>query len=392
MLNYNFPNISNLFSAANGAIIWYNLGFDAHKADPLAEFQFLDEITFTEITKLIMQASFACTAVNSLNASPTLRNHNNTALEDEELRSPPPIISVLEGGYHLEVLAESAYCHVKVLSGGYLEEWKDPLLNPFLKECFARVAVVPIVSELDYFPDHEEDNYVAQKQSPPSPTFSEIVLLDTKSHASFVAKTCLSQQRILKDSVETERKAFGDTLSEEQERMLSMEGFCFSQVVFNGPATESSKEISGCSVSKGSNIAQKKSILSSMKETNNNVEDPSQNHVKEVPVDWKYFGELTFSSPFATISYAPATKLLEVSPSSTVPKKEIEDNQSYELSPMNLLYCRSVEGRRSEPTAATNNTRNFVTKAIKQLHLLTTNDSSTEALHSTEVSLLISIS
>ena len=67
----------------------FSAGFDAHKNDPLAQFELLSE-DFYEITKRTLKA--------------TNRFTNGK------------VVSVLEGGYDLNALAESALNHVKALS------------------------------------------------------------------------------------------------------------------------------------------------------------------------------------------------------------------------------------------------------------------------------------
>ena len=67
----------------------FSAGFDAHKSDPLAQFQ-LSSKDFYEITKRTLKATNKFTSGK--------------------------IVSVLEGGYDLNALAESAFNHVKALS------------------------------------------------------------------------------------------------------------------------------------------------------------------------------------------------------------------------------------------------------------------------------------
>ena len=67
----------------------FSAGFDAHKDDPLAQFELKSE-DFYEITKRTLQATKRYTKGR--------------------------VISVLEGGYDLNALAESALNHVKALS------------------------------------------------------------------------------------------------------------------------------------------------------------------------------------------------------------------------------------------------------------------------------------
>ena len=67
----------------------FSAGFDAHKDDPLAQFE-LSSTDFYEITKRTLRATNKYTKGK--------------------------VLSVLEGGYDLNALAESAYNHVKALS------------------------------------------------------------------------------------------------------------------------------------------------------------------------------------------------------------------------------------------------------------------------------------
>ena len=69
--------------------IIFSAGFDAHKNDPLAQFE-LSSNDFYEITKRTLDATNKFTKGK--------------------------VISVLEGGYDLNALAESAFNHVKALS------------------------------------------------------------------------------------------------------------------------------------------------------------------------------------------------------------------------------------------------------------------------------------
>ena len=67
----------------------FSAGFDAHKNDPLAQFELTSE-DFYEITKRTLKATNKFTNGK--------------------------VLSVLEGGYDLNALAESAFNHVKALS------------------------------------------------------------------------------------------------------------------------------------------------------------------------------------------------------------------------------------------------------------------------------------
>ena len=67
----------------------FSAGFDAHKDDPLAQFE-LSSKDFYEITKRTLRAT--------------------------NIYTKGKVLSVLEGGYDLNALAESAYNHVKALS------------------------------------------------------------------------------------------------------------------------------------------------------------------------------------------------------------------------------------------------------------------------------------
>ena len=75
-------NISQTF-------LFFSAGFDAHKDDPLAQFE-LSSKDFNEITKRTLRATNKYTKGK--------------------------VLSVLEGGYDLNALAESAYNHVMALS------------------------------------------------------------------------------------------------------------------------------------------------------------------------------------------------------------------------------------------------------------------------------------
>ena len=67
----------------------FSMGFDANIADPLAQFELQSE-DFHEITKRTLEATNKFTKGK--------------------------VISVLEGGYDLKALAESAFNHVRALS------------------------------------------------------------------------------------------------------------------------------------------------------------------------------------------------------------------------------------------------------------------------------------
>ena len=64
-------------------------GFDAHRLDPLAQMT-LDESSFAEMTRLLMEAADACCSGR--------------------------IVSVLEGGYNLDALCASADAHLRALA------------------------------------------------------------------------------------------------------------------------------------------------------------------------------------------------------------------------------------------------------------------------------------
>lgn len=76
-------------------LVIFSAGFDAHDDDPLASVELLDA-DFRWATEIVMQA---CVRIN-----PAL---------------PVPVLSVLEGGYHLDALARSGLEHCKVLAAGY---------------------------------------------------------------------------------------------------------------------------------------------------------------------------------------------------------------------------------------------------------------------------------
>jgi acetoin utilization deacetylase AcuC-like enzyme len=75
-------------------LVIISAGFDAHSADQLGNC-YLDDEDFEWATDIIVTA---CASINS--------------------SDPPPILSVLEGGYDLEAIAASASAHVKALSRG----------------------------------------------------------------------------------------------------------------------------------------------------------------------------------------------------------------------------------------------------------------------------------
>jgi acetoin utilization deacetylase AcuC-like enzyme len=66
-------------------------GFDAHKADPLAQLR-LEAADFAWLTGRLMEVARGCCAGR--------------------------VVSVLEGGYDLDALAESAAAHVRALMEG----------------------------------------------------------------------------------------------------------------------------------------------------------------------------------------------------------------------------------------------------------------------------------
>ena len=68
--------------------ILLSAGFDAHKCDPLAQFQ-LESKDFYEITK--------------------------RTLKQSKLHSSGKVVSILEGGYDLNALKESTLMHVNAL-------------------------------------------------------------------------------------------------------------------------------------------------------------------------------------------------------------------------------------------------------------------------------------
>jgi acetoin utilization deacetylase AcuC-like enzyme len=70
-------------------MVLISAGFDAHRLDPLAQMELTEE-SYAEMTRSLMEAADRCCAGR--------------------------IVSVLEGGYHLEALAASAGAHVRALS------------------------------------------------------------------------------------------------------------------------------------------------------------------------------------------------------------------------------------------------------------------------------------
>lgn len=79
-------DLPKIFEKAQPELIIISAGFDAHYLDPLGGFNLTKE-DFGELTRLVLQLS-----------------------------QKTPILSVLEGGYHLQGLAESATEHVKALN------------------------------------------------------------------------------------------------------------------------------------------------------------------------------------------------------------------------------------------------------------------------------------
>jgi acetoin utilization deacetylase AcuC-like enzyme len=71
-------------------MIFISAGFDAHRLDPLAQMT-LTEGSYAEMTRMLMDAAGAC--------------------------CDGRIVSVLEGGYHLDALAASAAAHIRTLAG-----------------------------------------------------------------------------------------------------------------------------------------------------------------------------------------------------------------------------------------------------------------------------------
>lgn len=76
-------------------LIIISAGFDAHHEDPLADCELVEE-DFQWATDIIMKS---CIRINPIN--------------------PPPVVSILEGGYDLEAIASSASVHVRSLANGY---------------------------------------------------------------------------------------------------------------------------------------------------------------------------------------------------------------------------------------------------------------------------------
>lgn len=75
-------------------LVIISAGFDAHRADPLGNCE-LDESDYEWATDIVMRA---CREINE--------------------KEPPPVISVLEGGYDIDAIAASALVHVAALSRG----------------------------------------------------------------------------------------------------------------------------------------------------------------------------------------------------------------------------------------------------------------------------------
>jgi acetoin utilization deacetylase AcuC-like enzyme len=76
-------------------LIIISAGFDAHDEDPLADCELIEE-DFQWATDIIMKA---CIRI------------------DPDM--PPPVLSILEGGYDLEAISSSASVHVRSLANGY---------------------------------------------------------------------------------------------------------------------------------------------------------------------------------------------------------------------------------------------------------------------------------
>ena len=76
-------------------LVIFSAGFDAHDSDPLANCELVAD-DFAWATDVVLQA---CREIDESN--------------------PPPCISILEGGYDLNAIAESAVAHVKSLLNGY---------------------------------------------------------------------------------------------------------------------------------------------------------------------------------------------------------------------------------------------------------------------------------
>lgn len=76
-------------------LVIFSAGFDAHDEDPLADCD-LQEEDFAWATDIVMQA---CVSINA--------------------ERPPRCLSILEGGYDIEALGNSALAHVRSLAKGY---------------------------------------------------------------------------------------------------------------------------------------------------------------------------------------------------------------------------------------------------------------------------------
>lgn len=83
--------VSKIFSQFKPEFVLISAGFDAHVDDPLAELM-LTEDDFAKMTKFV--------------------------LENAATFSQSRVVSLLEGGYHLQALANSVYTHVSMMADG----------------------------------------------------------------------------------------------------------------------------------------------------------------------------------------------------------------------------------------------------------------------------------
>ena len=90
-------------------LVIISAGFDAHHADPLGNCA-LDELDYEWATDIVMEAC-----------------------EEIDQQRPPPVISVLEGGYDIEAIASSALVHVAALAKDRGPSMADDILALRLK-------------------------------------------------------------------------------------------------------------------------------------------------------------------------------------------------------------------------------------------------------------------
>ena len=104
-------------------LVILSAGFDAHRRDPLASLSLIEE-DFEWATKIVMDACRCCGGSRRRGAGATDR------LSTRQFPAAVPCVSILEGGYNIEAITESASAHVKVL---FREAWahaqEDALLR-----------------------------------------------------------------------------------------------------------------------------------------------------------------------------------------------------------------------------------------------------------------------